>query len=75
MAVHREARSQPQRPNEAWSLDFIHDELCNSKKFRALTVVDIFTREGLAIEVGHRLRGEPYGTELPWLSGVRSCPM
>jgi len=58
MAVHREARRQPQRPNEAWSLDFIHDELCNGKKFRALTVVDIFTLEGLAIEVGHRLRGE-----------------
>ena len=58
MAVHREARRQPQRPNEAWSLDFIHDELSNGKKFRALTVVDIFTREGLAIEVGHRLRGE-----------------
>ncbi len=58
MAVHREARCQPQRPNEAWSLDFIHDELSNGKKFRALTVVDIFTREGLATEVGHRLRGE-----------------
>jgi putative transposase len=58
MAVHRQARRQPQRPNEAWSLDFIHDELCNGKKFRALTVVGIFTREGLAIEVGHRLRGE-----------------
>ena len=58
MAVHREARRQPQRPNEAWSLDFIHDELSNGKKFRALTVVDIFTRESLAIEVGHRLRGE-----------------
>ncbi len=35
MAVHREARCQPQRPNEAWSLDFIHDELSNGKKFRA----------------------------------------
>lgn len=35
MAVHREARCQPQRPNEAWSPDFIHDELSNGKKFRA----------------------------------------
>ena len=58
MVVHREARCQPKQPNEAWSLDFIHDELSNGKKFRALTVVDIFTREGLAIEVGHYLRGE-----------------
>lgn len=58
MVVHREARIQPKQPNVAWSLDFIHDELSNGQKFRALTVVDIFTREGLAIEVGHRLRGE-----------------
>jgi len=58
MVVHREARIQTKRPNEAWRLDFIHDELSNGQKFRALRVVDIFTREGLAIEVGHRLRGE-----------------
>jgi putative transposase len=58
MVVHCEARCQPKCHNEAWSLDFIHDELSNGKKFQALTVVDIFTREGLAIEVGHRLRGE-----------------
>jgi putative transposase len=58
MVVHRQARCEPKRPNEAWSLNFIDDELSNGKKFRALKVVDIFTREALAIEVGHRLRGE-----------------
>ncbi len=52
MVVHREARCQPNRPNEAWSLDFIHDQLSNGQKFRALTVADVFSREGLAIEVG-----------------------
>jgi len=54
MVVHREARCQPNRPNEAWSLDFIHDQLSNGQKFRALTVVDVFSRESLAIEVGQR---------------------
>jgi len=58
MVVHREAHIQPKRPNEAWSLDIIHNELSNGQKLRALTVVDIFTQEVLAIEVGHRLRGE-----------------
>jgi putative transposase len=58
MVVHREGRCQPQRPNEAWSLDFVHDALSTGQTFRALTVVDVFTREGLAIEVGPRLRGE-----------------
>jgi putative transposase len=58
MVVHREERFKPKRPNEVWSLDFIHDQLSNGDKFRALTIVDIFSREGLAIEVGQRLRGE-----------------
>lgn len=58
MVIHREACCQPECPNEAWSLDFIHHELSNGKKFRALTAVEIFTREGLAIEFGHRLRGK-----------------
>jgi putative transposase len=74
MAVHCEARCQPQRPNEAWSLDFIHDELSNGKKFRALTVVDIFTRDGLAIEVGHRLRGEHVVDALKRLVRQRGAP-
>ena len=52
MIAHREARIQPKMPKDALSLDFILYELCNGQKFRALTVIDIFAREGLAIEVG-----------------------
>ncbi len=58
MVVHRQVRCQPQAPNEAWSLDFVHDQLSIGQKFRMLTVVDVFSREALAIEVGQRLRGE-----------------
>lgn len=74
MVVHREARCRPRKPNEAWSLDFIHDELSNGKKFRALTVVDVFSREGLAIEVGHRLRGEHVVDVLNRLVRCRGAP-
>ncbi len=56
MVVQREARCLPTRPNEAWSLDFIHDQLGDGTRFRALTVLDVFSREGLAIEVGQRLK-------------------
>jgi len=41
----------PQRPNERWSIDFVSDSLGNGKRFRALTVVDDFTRECMAIEM------------------------
>ena len=39
-------------------MDFVCDELLNGTRFRFLTVVDIFTRECLAIEAGKSLRGE-----------------
>ena len=44
MVVQRQARCQPTRPNEAWSLDFVHDALSTGQTFRALTVMDVFTR-------------------------------
>ena len=74
MAVHREARFVPKRPNEAWSLDFIHDQLSGGSKFRALTVVDIYSREGLAIELGQRLRGEHVALVLNQLVRQRGAP-
>ena len=39
-------------------MDFVADQLVNGVRFRALTIVDVFSREALAIEVGQHLRGE-----------------
>ena len=58
MIVHREARVKPSRPNQVWSLDFVHDQLSGGQKFRILTVVDVYSREGLATEVDYCLRAE-----------------
>ena len=44
--------------NESWSMDFVTDSLFNGHRFRALTLVDNFSRECLAIEVGQHIRGE-----------------
>jgi putative transposase len=74
MVVHREARCRPTRAREAWTLDFIHDQLSNGKKFRALTVVDVFTREAITIEVGQRLRGEYVVEVLKRLVRQRKAP-
>jgi len=40
------------RPNERWSIDFIHDRLTHGRTIRAIAVVDDFTRECLALDVG-----------------------
>jgi len=58
MVVTRRERFVPRRPNEAWSMDFVSDQLTSGQRFRALTIVDVFSREALAIAVGHRLRAE-----------------
>ncbi len=46
-------RLSPAGPNQVWSMDFMHDTLKGEqrRKFRLLNIVDVFTRECLAIEV------------------------
>lgn len=34
----------PTRPNERWSLDFVHDQLSDGRRFRVLNVVDDYSR-------------------------------
>lgn len=46
---------RPQRINRIWSMDFVHDRLADQSKFRMLTIVDHFSRESVAIEVGKSL--------------------
>lgn len=47
----------PQRSNERWSMDFVSDCVAGGRTIRALTLVDDYTRECLAIEVDTSLGG------------------
>jgi transposase InsO family protein len=51
-AMHRRERFRPTPPNHVWWLDFVADQLAEGRRFRTLTVPDVFTRESLAIGVG-----------------------
>ena len=57
-AMHRNQRREATGINESWSMDFVSDSLFNGRRFRSLTLVDNFSRECMAIEVGQRIRGE-----------------
>ena len=57
-AAHRLARPENRAVNQCWSMDFVADNLFNGRRIRALTVVDNFTRECLAIHVEQSIRGE-----------------
>ena len=60
LAVRRLKRKRVQRiappaamltaPNQEWAIDFVMDSLAAGRSFRALTIVDSFTRECPAIE-------------------------
>lgn len=39
-------------------MDFVRDALFDGRRFRALTIVDNYSRECLEIEVGQSLKGE-----------------
>ena len=41
--------------DQCWSMDFVSDNLFNGTRFRALTVVDNFSRECVAIHAGKSL--------------------
>ena len=60
---HRRSVTRPEltratRVNESWSMDFMADQLFDGRRFRLLPIVEAFTRERLAIEVGSGLRGD-----------------
>jgi putative transposase len=75
MVVSRRDRCVPTRPNEVWSLDFVADQLASGTRLRALTVVDVFSLEALAIEIGQRLRAEDVVSELNRLVAQRPGPL
>ncbi|TKG09547.1 IS3 family transposase [Vibrio breoganii] len=45
-----EPLKDPIKPNQVWSIDFMHDQLSDGRNYRLFNVIDDFKREGLAIE-------------------------
>jgi putative transposase len=74
VAVPRTPLPVPTRPNERWSMDFVSDALGDGRRFRALTIVDNFTRESPAIEVDTSLPGERVVRVLEQLAASRGLP-
>ena len=62
------------RPNACWSLDFVHDQLTDGRRFRVLTVVDDYTRECLALVADSSLSGARVARELDRIIEGRGRP-
>lgn len=51
-------KNMPTCINESWAMDFVSDQLFNGKRIRALTLIDTYSRECLAIYVDKSIKGE-----------------
>jgi putative transposase len=57
-AARREQTPVPRRPNERWAMDFVHDTLSGGQTVRVLAVLDVYTRECVALRAGRGFKGD-----------------
>lgn len=67
-------RPAAEAADQVWSMDFMSDALADGRKFRALTVIDVYTRECLAIRVDTRFTSEQVVKVLEGLAYLRRAP-
>lgn len=70
----RVALPMPQGVNEAWSMDFVADQLENGRRLRILTIVDQYSRECVAVEADFSLTGIKVVECLERLKKLRGLP-
>ena len=74
VSINRLELAEPTKPNQHWAMDFVHDSLWSGRKFKTLTIVDIFGKENLALEVDFSINGLRVTRVLDWLILTRGCP-
>lgn len=60
--------------NQEWALDFVHDAAESGRKFRVLSVLDVYTRECLALEVDTSFASRRVTRELEKIVAERGAP-
>jgi putative transposase len=67
-------RERAMRRNHVWSYDFVAERTEDGRALRMLVVIDEFTRECLAIEVGRRFTSDDVIGVLQYLFAIRGVP-
>lgn len=71
---HRRIRPIVTAVDQRWSMDFVADDVFNGCRIRALTVVDNFSRECVAIEIGQGLRGDDVVAVMERIRQIQRVP-
>jgi len=74
ISLHRGPVPVATARNEYWSMDFVHHQLTNGRKFRVLTVIDKWSRESVLLEVGFSLTGQSVVDAMQRLCLSRALP-
>lgn len=84
LQVRTKKRKKLQRPrlilstptvlNERWSMDFVHDQLSNGRRFRVLNVIDDYNRELVGQLVSFSISGQQVARFLTQLGLSRKLP-
>ena len=74
VASGRPRPTPPNSPNHVWAIDFVFDTLADGRSLKCLTVVDEWTRESLAIDVGSGIRAARVIEVLARLVSLRGAP-
>jgi len=73
-SVNSCVRHRPTHRNHVWSYDFLTDRTEDGHQLKLLVVIDEFTRECLAIEVGRTFTARDVMLTLQYLFAVRGAP-
>lgn len=65
---------EPSELNALWVMDFLSDQLADHRVFRVLPIMDVFSRECLAIEVDTSMSGDRVARVLDRLKPDRGVP-
>lgn len=73
-SLHRGEVPRATAVNQHWSMDSVHDQLLDGRKFRVLTVIDQWSRESVLLETNFALKGRGVADALDVLSRSRPLP-
>ena len=64
----------PVKPNQSWSMDFMHDALTDGRGFRLFNMIDDYNREALTVEIDFSLPAQRVICSLNQLIECRGKP-
>ena len=75
LQTHKRRKSRKlTRPNQLWAMDFVSDSLATGRRFRVLTMKDLFTHEAIDLHVDFSITGDRVSEILDLIKITRGLP-